>query len=251
MAVYDPVRKNVVLFGGQTDSHELPTDTWLWDGSSWATAKPTKVPSRVFPLAGTFAFDAARAEAILFGNSGTSRSPAQGPDTFTWAWNGSTWIRRDVAVAPPFRFGATMAFDGVTKRIVLFGGYQFEGPGGELNDTWVWDGATWKQAMPSAPQSPSPGAGAHAAYDERSNQLWLLTWDGAMWLWSSGAWVRQGTYPSVAYRSTASMLFDSARGKIVLYGGTVAPPSLDGHNWIQTMKNDLWAWDGTNWAQVG
>jgi hypothetical protein len=45
------------------------------------------------------------------------------------------------------------------------------------------------------------------------------------------------------------MLFDGARGKIVLYGGKMA--SLAGPTWTETVMNDLWAWDGQNWTQVG
>ncbi|MHB8590288.1 MAG: hypothetical protein ACYDA0_15835 [Candidatus Dormibacteraceae bacterium] len=41
------------------------------------------------------------------------------------------------------------------------------------------------------------------------------------------------------------MVFDGAVGKIVLYGGMVTAPSGN------TLKNDLWAWDGTTWTQIG
>jgi hypothetical protein len=134
-----------------------------------------------------------------------------------------------------------MAYDGASKQVILFGGYQNETPDGRLGDTWIWNGSDWQVASSAA----SPLAGpAYAAFDEGANRIWLLTYDGAMWSWSGVGWTRQGTYPSVANRRFASMLFDGRLGKVVLYGGAVVSPSGN------TVKNDLWAWDGSNWSQL-
>lgn len=247
LATDDPIHRNVVLFGGESNSHELLTDTWTWNGSSWASQKPTHSPHWLFPLAGNLAFDFGRREVLLFGNTGTSFSPTKGPDSFTWAWTGSDWVRKDT-VSPPFRFGAAMAYDGTSQHIVIFGGYQFEGPEGRLGDTWIWDGAVWKQAPPSL--STPPAGIAYAAYDEKANRLWLLTMDGAMWYWSNNNWRRQGMFAAVANRVHAAMVFDAVLGKIVLYGGKQAIQSSNGE-WIEMHKSDLWSWDGTNWSQLG
>lgn len=249
LATYDPVRRNVVLFGGETDAHQLLADTWTWNGTMWVTQRPTSFPPWIFPQAGNLAFDSARGEALLFGNGGAAPSPTQGPETFTWSWNGTNWTRKNVLVSPPARSGAAMAFDEATDHMLLFGGYQYEGPGGQLGDTWIWDGATWKQAVRSA-SSPKPGL-AYAAYDETRARLWLLTSDGAMWYWSNNNWVLQGMFAAVANRLQAAMVFDAGIGKIVLYGGKVATPATNGQAWTETRKNDLWAWDGFNWTQVG
>ena len=251
VAVFDPVRKNVILFGGQTGAHELMSDTWIWNGRAWTQQNPDVFPHWLFPLAGNLAFDGASQEAILFGNTGTSPNPAQGPATFTWAWTGAHWVQKEPAISPPFRFGATMAFDGGTKNVVLYVGYQFEGPGGELGDTWIWDGAAWTKDASSASPAPMPGGNAYAAYDEQNGGLWLLTWDGAMWLWSGNTWVAHGTYASVAHRGAAAMVFDGAIGKIVLYGGKVASQVTGSQDWTETMRDDLWAWDGSSWSQIG
>lgn len=246
LATYDPIRRNVVLFGGQGNSHQLLTDTWIWNGSLWASQAPSRAPHWLFPLAGNLTFDFGRGEVLLFGNTGTSFSPTKGPDSFTWAWTGSDWVRKDT-VSPPFRFGAAMAYDGLSQRVVIFGGYQFEGPEGRLGDTWIWDGAVWKQAPPSS--SPPPPGIAYAAYDEKANRLWLLTIDGGMWYWSTNTWQRQGTFAAVAYRINAAMVFHADLGKIVLYGGTQATQSSSAE-WIETHKSDLWSWDGTTWSQL-
>lgn len=215
VAAFDPVRKTVVLFGGRTNSYRVFSDTWLWNGSAWAQQTPTKSPN-MGPERGTFTFDLARGEAILFANNGLTSNDGAGPITYTWAWTGNDWAQKVTASSPPFRWGAAMAYDGTSRTVVLFGGYQTEVPGGVLGDTWLWNGVTWTQAAPSS----SPLAGpAYAAYDEVGKRLWLLTIDGAMWSWSANNWTRQGTYSAVAHRINATMLFDGAIGKIVLHGG--------------------------------
>ena len=43
-----------------------------------------------------------------------------------------------------------MAYDPVSHKIVMFGGY---GGYGYFNDTWTFDGAIWKRQKTAAPSS--------------------------------------------------------------------------------------------------
>ena len=63
-----------------------------------------------------------------------------------------TWTQQHPAVHPPARAGAAMAYDAATGTAVLFGG---NNPGGQLGDTWTWDGTTWTQQAP-VPSPPPP-----------------------------------------------------------------------------------------------
>jgi hypothetical protein len=248
LAVYDPIRRRVVLFGGQTGMHRVRlADTWSWNGATWVLQNPSQAPQQLPAGTGNLSFDGARAEVVLFGNTGISKSPTQGPATFTWVWTGSDWMQKDALLSPPFRFASAMAYDGASKEVVLYGGIQGETPNSTLGDTWTWNGSKWQQAAEASSSSPQPGA-AYAAYDEHTNKLWLLTTDGGMWSWSNSMWTLNGSYAVVAHRYGATMLFDQAIGKIVLVGGTVV--SRD-PTWTGTIKNDLWAWDGTTWSQIG
>jgi hypothetical protein len=140
-----------------------------------------------------------------------------------------------------------MAYDGTSKKLVLFGGYQCETPPCLLGDTWLWDGSNWTQAHP--PTSPRAGL-AYAAYDEGANKLWLLTFDGTMWSWSGSDWTRQGQYPAVAYRYPSAFIFDGSIGKIVLLGGKSVHPGPTQAS-VEQVDNDMWAWDGRDWRQIG
>ncbi len=64
-----------------------------------------------------------------------------------------------------------------------------------------------------------------------SNETW--EWDGASWI--------QRTPPtSPPARAGHAMVFDSARNRVVLFGGSVAG---------DPDTNDTWEWDGTTWTQ--
>jgi hypothetical protein len=67
----------------------------------------------------------------------------------TWVWDGSGWTVQNSSAIPPPRTDEALAFDPVHHQLVLFGGAQhFNGPPEWTadGDTWLWDGATWKQA---------------------------------------------------------------------------------------------------------
>ena len=47
------------------------------------------------------------------------------------------------ATSPSPRAVSAMAYDPVSKKVVMFGGFNDTT---YLNDTWTWDGTTWTQA---------------------------------------------------------------------------------------------------------
>ena len=79
------------------------------------------------------AYDPAISETILFG--GYSSTGATLSDT--WAWNGSTWTQLSPPTLPTARADSTMAFDGATGKLVLFGGSILDGTE-LLGDTWLY-----------------------------------------------------------------------------------------------------------------
>ncbi len=125
---YDPVRSQIVLFGGVGAS--LSGDTWTWDGTTWTKQAPTASP---LPReAASLAFDPALGAVVLFGgtviwngvpapcdNTGTvGGAPVCGD---TWVWDGTTWSRLSPATAPYPREWGAMAYDAEGNQI-LFGG---------------------------------------------------------------------------------------------------------------------------------
>jgi cysteine-rich repeat protein len=243
---YDAVTRKVVLFGGG--------ETWEYDGQiqTW-TLVPVPIPpdAPVGTEGASMAYDAARKKVVFFAGGET------------WEYDGRTQSWTEVPVvspeAPARREGHAMAYDAARGKVVLFGGRV---PGsGELNngETWEYDGSTrtWTPVPVASPEAPSPRRRHAMAYDAARGRVVLYggslaiddigfgplgeTWeyDGATQTWTQVA-VASPDDPS--FRDEAAMAYDSAGGKVVLFGGT----GFGG------LEGDTWEYDGTfqTWTQV-
>jgi len=63
-----------------------------------------------------------------------------------------------------------MTYDPNLGAIVLFGGVT--GPGGQSNDTWLWNGSNWKETRPATVPNARWNAGMD--YDPVANGLLLF-----------------------------------------------------------------------------
>src|SRR6267154_1683738 len=81
----------------------------------------------------------------------------------------SNWNQLSPAASPPARYYPAMAYDPVSKKIVLFGGFS---DNGNLNDTWTFDGSNWTQV--ATPVAPPARNGAGMAFDRPSRKLVLF-----------------------------------------------------------------------------
>src|SRR5437660_759068 len=99
--------------------------------------------------------------------------PQFGSLATTWTYDGSNWTQRFPATSPPERFGASIAFDSVRARVVLFGGHNSSS--GRLNDTWEWDGTNWTQRNSNA--VPFPRWGAAMVFDSNVGKTILFGGD--------------------------------------------------------------------------
>lgn len=144
---------------------------------------------------------------ILFGGLGPfdKATSLQHDSAETWLWNGSRWLQRFPATAPPARAVHSMAWDSTRNRVVLFGGRQSPVETGAdpvfLGDTWVYENDNWR---------------------------------------------RIDSVETPTIRQTAGLAYDSARDRVVLYGGNIL--AADGTSF--TGRYDTWEFDGTQWHQI-
>ena len=238
---FDPAHGEVVLFGGgNSEPPNQRNDTWTWNGLRWRLEHPSVSPSARTLAA--MASDPARGEIVLFGGfdrHSTRRSELRD----TWVWNGSTWTKRTPAVSPPPRYGASTAYDPVSRTVLLFGGADADGV---LADTWSWNGTTWRRREPAT--SPPPrGYGAMATLGRRGVAL-FGGFDffggynlGDTWTWDGSTWTHVlGGGPSPSPRSQASMAGDPTGG-IVLHGGATG---------VFVEHGDTWSFNGEAWELV-
>jgi hypothetical protein len=281
--VADSVGGRVVLFGG-ADNRRVLNDLWAWDGQGWQCLAVGGPSPRTFPA---MAYDAARREIILFGGNRV----LFGDDTMPAATLGDMWVRdsagwrQRAGRLPPRRAEASMAYDPVRRRVVLFGGYDLhDGRLVRLGDTWEWDGQVWRQV---AAVGPTPRHGAAMAYHAGMQRVVMFGGNGASgetWTWDGRHWTLvAGDVPG---RYNASMA-ESDDGQLLRFGGwdgttrtddtwqLVGPrwramstpgPSARNHATLihdpvrrvtvlfgghdgDSVFGDLWEWDGTRWTR--
>lgn len=153
------------------------------------------------------------------------------------------WSLRAVGGAVPPNYAHAMSFDSHRGVTVLFGG----NTGCPISGTWEWDGSTWT-ARTSA-NAPQPLGGVLMAFDAARGVTILFGGGGpgcgspavdTTWEWDGVDWTLRSVFGPEA-RSSSRLVYDSARQKIVLYGGWGnSAPCL----------SDTWEYDGVAWTQL-
>lgn len=148
----------------------------------------------------------------------------------------------EILVSP--RTQHAMAFDAARQRTVLFGGFLFDDPG----TTWLYDGSRWRGLHP--PTQPPMRADHVMAYDSarqcvvmfggHSLTAVMQNFDDT-WEFEGADWRQVDTLNAPAGLLRASMVYDSARRRMVLFGGV---------NANITPLAATWEYDGASWTQV-
>jgi hypothetical protein len=190
------------------------------------------------------AYDIAREQAVLFGGADDSKVCGD-----TWEWNGNKWIRVSVTGPEPRTFPA-MTYDSLRKKVVLFGGNRvlfgkFPDEDTFLNDTWEWDGETWRQIKVPGPP---PRAEAAIAFDGYRGRVVLFggynltksgrTRLGDTWEWDGSRWT-QIKVAAPSPRNGAAQVYDSNRRRTILFGGSTE----------EGVSGETWEWDGKQWRE--
>ena len=183
------------------------------------------------------AYDSARDRVVLFGG----RDAGGAVVGQTWEWDGSSWTERRPVTTPPARAYHAMAYDAAQKRVVMFGGIGDPNTFVALPDMWEWDGVDWTQRTPAT--MPSARYYHAMVYDPVFQRTLLVDGRTASlffndaWLWDGNTWTQTAITP---FTLTGHALgYDSARGRVVLFGGL--DPS-------DVVHGDTWEWDGTAWT---
>jgi hypothetical protein len=146
-----------------------------------------------------------------------------------------------------------MVYDSTTREILMFGGAD---DARVRDDLWAWNGArhSWRLLTASGP---GPRTFPGLAFDRRRGEVVVFGGNRVLfgkpgeiatlladtWVWRDGWWSRRDLMGPSA-RAEAAMAYDSARGRVVLFGGYER--STDGN----VRLGDTWEWDGRRWSLV-
>jgi hypothetical protein len=208
-------------------------------GPGWQKQSPALAPSPRKQMG--FVYDTRRGVVVALG--GTDWIMASGE---TWEYDGANWTLREDVKALPARLGAAAAFDSKRQVTVLFGGSGL-GDNEFFNDTWEYDGKQWVLRLPA--HSPPVRNGAAMAYDsQRQSMLLFGGYDrfgstrffDDTWEYVDSEWIQRFPAHHPTARESAHLVYDTARGKLVMFGG--------GHDAGSVNYNETWEWSGEDWT---
>lgn len=170
------------------------------------------------------------------------------------------WIMRTTN-GPGQRSDFGMVYDDRRELIILHGGFGLgnvshnqllQGLSAmrpEQNDTWVWDGSSWKLLSNCQQSLVSHGM----AYDKKTGQNVILGgWTGSQRIKSTYVlihdnWIQAdaGNVFEVGGFQNHTMEYDEKRKTVIMFGGlTIKMPGG------QIALGDTWEWNGSGWSQL-
>jgi hypothetical protein len=256
-AVYDPVRQSMLVFGGwHTSGQSFSNDVWelsLSGPPAWTLLATTG--ARPVPRAGhALLYDSRRDRLLVFG--GTANDDLTRNDF--WVLDLTTdppaWEEAlPSGLLPPRLTYCQAVYDSLNDEVVVFSGADsLDADSGAYtfsDELWALPVGTpteWTELTPSG-TPPSPRGGASVIYDEPRQRMVLFggydgtTLDDAFTLSldSSPAWAPLGaTGGPPPARAVATIAHDTAKDRLVLFGG-LADPNL-GDVWELDLAANEW-----------
>ena len=257
---FDVATQNVVLSGGRHGcgaNATSYTDTWTLNGTTWHLQPKGISPGDM--ASASMAYDPDISKVVALGvYSGC------GVATGMLTWSGSAWTSSPQSMTLPSpMFWRSLAYDGATHQLIAFGFGEHGIASGAYHptgapETWAYDGTRWTQLHPA--QSPPGLTKTSMAYDSLTHQVVLFGGDpynidgehgaptNSTWVFDGTTWTQLAPPTAPAARVGASMVFDQALGRIVLFGGASTNP--DATSASPAVFDDTWSFDGTTWQQL-
>ena len=240
---YDSIRQRAVLFGGIGTSGVIG-DTWEWDGIAWYYLTPAHKPEPRFHH--SMVWNPQRKRVQLFGGETTTFG---GPFSDVWEFDGVDWTylppAGSASISPTIdpRRSHAAAYLGNVGRMVVFGGNR---NGTALGDTWVNDG---KNSEKSPIGVPAPRWGSAYTYHPALSGMFMFSGiasgtsssDNTLWKCDGKSWspIATGANKPVP-RGGGALAYDSARSKLVLFGGYSPTSGIFADTW--EYSNAVWSY---------
>ncbi|MFI5299206.1 MAG: hypothetical protein ACHREM_14005 [Polyangiales bacterium] len=222
---WDSGRGVIVAFGGGY-GQVVDNNLYEYDGKAWTVRAENSGSIPGIRALAAMAYDVEHAVTLMFGGSCFSGCAANILNDF-WAWDGSNWTNlvADGAATmgdagtsvPSRRRAAAMGYDPKRKVTVLFGGEESAGAGTISNDTWEWNGATWREVTPTL--SPPPLAGAMMTWDAALERLVMVGGNTAQTFVYDGTTWTSLTSSGMSRRTQSGFAYDVQHKTMNVFGG--------------------------------
>lgn len=171
----------------------------------------------------------------------------------TWAWTDKGWLELHPPASPQGRSGASLGYDPVSKRMVLYGGgtdFYAQAVDPARNDTWAWDGSTWAQLhsdhQPTAGKCCAP---TEMVTDPMKPALWLTSGLLQMWMWTGSDWVTSPGAARPPERFDFGFAYDQQLGGVVAACGA-GGEGVTGFGEMVPLHDDTWLWKMGAWSEL-
>ena len=232
--VFDPVRNECVMFGGNRADGLILNETWTWNGTDWTKKAPAASPE--VRKWSKMVWDTQNNRVLLFGGYNPNGNLIYKD---TWTWNGTTWTKLTPTLNPGDGAGNynyndydAMAWDSTTNRAILCNP--------PMQRTWTFDGTTWTY-VPSIVH-PNHGQHSRMVYDPVRQEVVLGPGSSfnQTWTYKNGEWTLRSPANVPQHRYNYGFVWHSGLQKAVMFNG------YNG----SLLATDTWAWGGTDWGLV-
>ena len=198
-----------------------------WDGTTWTTFNsfPEDRRPRNDRRFSSAVYDPRTRRVLLFGGYTFGRDYV---NEF-WSWDGSAWtqLARN-RTSPTPRSLASMFYDPVSQKIILFGGIGRARPTNPVvryGDQWSWDGTNWTE-MTSVAVKPPARYGAQTATDPLTGNTVIFggkndreEYINDQWRWNGTTWTQLNVANRPAPRMNGGFVYDTAAQRFMMFGG--------------------------------
>lgn len=241
-AVYDQVRRRLVVFGG-TGDRGLLNDLWAFDlaTSQWSRLEASGTPPE--PRRGHDAvYDPVGHQMVVWAGQ-------QGERFFndTWTLDLQSLAWRDVSPAgrPQARYGSASVFDPAERRLVQFAGFTEEQRRFQDTQGFDLDTLSWEDVTPAGTK-PDVRCLLTAALHRETRRM--IVYGGQrsgaledLWAFDLGTriWTELTPAQSPAGRFFATSFVD-ARGRFIVFGGTTSAGDVN-ETWLFNVETGRWS----------
>ncbi|MHA1996019.1 MAG: Kelch repeat-containing protein [Candidatus Hodarchaeales archaeon] len=156
------------------------------------------------------------------------------------------WEQLNDSNTPPARFFASMVYNPISEKILMFGGAN----GPTLNDLWEfnYNQGSWINLNPSNPPQSrretvmvySSAVNKMIIYGGFSAELPIVLND--TWLYNpiNNSWSKSENDNGPSYRRSHNMVFDSINQRVILFGGKNRKGQVLKDTWEYYPETDIW-----------